>query len=80
MLAEAQPNAAHLALADRTASYLACGHREAFEQVVALALASGAKLAIVNRGPTSYDGRSDLKIDAAAGETLRAVVATLPPA
>ena len=171
VLAEAQPNAAHLALAElerrglveavitqnvdrlhalagseevievhgsiRTASCLACGHREEFERVVALlpvpacercgavlkpdvvmfgelmpvdeldrafelarraalllvvgsslevypvagipeeALASGAKLAIVNRGPTPYDGRADLKIDAAAGETLGALVSTL---
>jgi NAD-dependent deacetylase len=38
------------------------------------ALAGGARLAIVNRGPTSYDRRADLRIDAAAGETLAAVV------
>jgi NAD-dependent deacetylase len=33
-------------------------------------LAEGGALAIVNRGPTPYDGRADLKIDAGAGETL----------
>jgi NAD-dependent deacetylase len=37
------------------------------------ALASGAKLAIVNKGPTSYGHRADLVIDAAAGETLSGV-------
>jgi NAD-dependent deacetylase len=34
------------------------------------ALSAGGALAIVNRGPTPYDGRADLKIDAGAGETL----------
>ena len=34
-------------------------------------------VAIVNRGPTALDDRSLLKIDAAAGETLQAVVAAL---
>jgi NAD-dependent protein deacetylase/lipoamidase len=33
-------------------------------------LSSGGALAIVNRGPTGYDGRADLRIDAGAGETL----------
>jgi NAD-dependent deacetylase len=33
-------------------------------------LAAGGVLAIVNRGPTPYDGRADLKVDAGAGETL----------
>jgi NAD-dependent protein deacetylase/lipoamidase len=33
-------------------------------------LASGGALAIVNRGPTAYDGRADLKVDGGAGETL----------
>ena len=41
------------------------------------ALRAGARLAIVNRGPTPYDRRADLKIDASAGETLAAVVAGL---
>ena len=34
------------------------------------ALAAGAALAIVNRGPTPYDSRADLKIDGGAAETL----------
>jgi NAD-dependent deacetylase len=33
-------------------------------------LSSGGALAIVNRGPTAYDGRADLKVDGGAGETL----------
>jgi len=37
-------------------------------------LVSGARLAIVNRGPTGYDQLADLKIDASAGETLSGVV------
>jgi NAD-dependent deacetylase len=40
---------------------------------------AGARLAIVNRGPTPYDRRADLKIDASAGETLTAVLAALGP-
>ena len=167
VLAEARPNAAHVALAElerhglveavvtqnvdrlhqaagsvnvvevhgsiRTASCLACGHREGFERVVSLLpvpacahcgavlkpdvvmfgelmpaaeldrafeLVRGAglllvvgsslevypvaalpeeaaRLAIVNRGETPYDRRADVKIDAAAGETLSQVAATL---
>ena len=42
------------------------------------ALAHGAALAIVNRGPTAYDARADLKLDASAGDTLAAVVRALP--
>ena len=44
------------------------------------ALASGARLAIVNKGPTPYDRRADLRIDAPASETLALVVATLTSA
>jgi NAD-dependent deacetylase len=44
------------------------------------ALAAGARLAIVNKGPTPYDRRADLRIDAPAGETLAAAVAMLPRA
>jgi len=33
-------------------------------------LVAGGALAIVNRGPTPYDARADLKVDAGAGETL----------
>jgi NAD-dependent deacetylase len=42
-----------------------------------LTLAAGGALAIVNRGPTAYDGRADLRIDGGAGETLSAVAAEL---
>jgi NAD-dependent deacetylase len=41
------------------------------------AFRAGARLAIVNHGPTPYDRRADLKIDASAGETLASVVAEL---
>jgi NAD-dependent protein deacetylase/lipoamidase len=34
------------------------------------ALAAGAALAIVNKGPTPYDARADLTVDASAAETL----------
>ncbi len=44
------------------------------------ALSAGARLAIVNRGSTPYDRRADLVVDASAGETLAAVIATLPSA
>ena len=41
------------------------------------ALASGARLAIVNKGSTPYDSRADLVVDASAGETLGAALALL---
>ena len=41
------------------------------------ALAAGAALAIVNRGPTPYDSRADLKIDESAAETLSAAMRLL---
>ena len=41
------------------------------------ALAGGAALAIVNRGPTAYDAQAELKVAAPAAETLSAVVAML---
>ena len=41
------------------------------------ALAAGASLAIVNRGPTPYDSRADLKIDGGAAETLSAAMRLL---
>jgi NAD-dependent deacetylase len=41
------------------------------------ALASGARLAIVNRGSTPYDRRADLRVDAPAGETLAPVAMLL---
>ena len=37
-------------------------------------LQAGGRLAIVNRGPTPYDRRADLKVDASAADTLAAVV------
>jgi NAD-dependent deacetylase len=40
-------------------------------------LQAGARLAIVNLGPTPYDRRADLKIDASAGEVLAATLAEL---
>jgi NAD-dependent deacetylase len=33
-------------------------------------LSAGGALAIVNRGPTPFDGRADIRIDAGAGESL----------
>jgi NAD-dependent deacetylase len=38
------------------------------------ALAHGGTLAIVNRGPTPYDGRAEVRLDGGAGETLAALV------
>ena len=43
-------------------------------------LQAGGRLAIVNRGSTSYDRRADLKIDASAADTLAAVAKRLRPA
>jgi NAD-dependent deacetylase len=40
-------------------------------------LASGGSLAIVNRGPTSLDGRADLRLDGSAGALLRETVQAL---
>jgi NAD-dependent deacetylase len=40
-------------------------------------LSSGGELAIVNRGPTPYDGIASVKMDAGAGETLAALAAAL---
>jgi NAD-dependent deacetylase len=34
---------------------------------------AGGRLAIVNKGPTPYDGRADLKLEGNAGEILGAV-------
>jgi NAD-dependent protein deacetylase/lipoamidase len=41
-------------------------------------LAAGGSLAIVNRGPTAFDGKASVRIDAGAGETLRALATALP--
>jgi NAD-dependent protein deacetylase/lipoamidase len=40
-------------------------------------LTAGGELAIVNRGPTPYDHAASLKVDAAAGSTLAALVSEL---
>ena len=42
-------------------------------------LAAGGRLAIVNKGPTPFDRKATLRIDAPAGETLAAAVAALRP-
>ena len=42
-------------------------------------LAAGGALAIVNRGPTPFDGRAAIRVDASAGETLSALVEALVP-
>jgi len=38
---------------------------------------AGGELAIVNRGPTAFDGKATLRIDGAAGEVLTQVVSEL---
>jgi NAD-dependent deacetylase len=38
---------------------------------------SGGRVAIVNRGPTAFDGRADIRLEGAAGELLTAVVDSL---
>jgi NAD-dependent deacetylase len=38
---------------------------------------AGGELAIVNRGPTAFDGQASLRIDGSAGEVLPAVAAAL---
>jgi NAD-dependent deacetylase len=38
---------------------------------------AGGVVAIVNKGPTSFDDRASVKIDGGAGETLRALVGAL---
>jgi NAD-dependent deacetylase len=40
-------------------------------------IGAGGELAIVNRGPTGFDGKASLRIDGAAGEALPQVVAEL---
>ena len=42
-------------------------------------LAAGGELAIVNRGPTPYDGEASLRIDGSAGEVLPAALRALRP-
>ena len=38
---------------------------------------AGGELAIVNRGPTAFDGQASLRVDGSAGEVLPEVVAEL---
>jgi NAD-dependent deacetylase len=40
-------------------------------------LAAGGELAIVNRGPTPFDGEASLKVDGSAGDVLPQVVEAL---
>ena len=40
-------------------------------------LAGGGALAIVNRGPTPFDGRATMRVDGSAGETLSTLVEAL---
>ena len=42
-------------------------------------LQAGGRVAIVNRGPTAFDGRASLKVDGSAGEVLAAVAGELAP-
>jgi NAD-dependent deacetylase len=67
-------------LARRAALFLVVGSSLEVYPVAGLpeeALAAGAALAIVNRGPTPYDARAALKIEAPAGSTLSAVTQLL---
>jgi NAD-dependent deacetylase len=40
-------------------------------------LGAGGAVAIVNRGPTAFDGRATLKVDGSAGEVLAEVASSL---
>jgi NAD-dependent deacetylase len=40
---------------------------------------AGGAVAIVNRGPTAFDRRADVRVDGAAGEVLTAVLGVLEP-
>ena len=40
---------------------------------------SGGAVAVVNRGPTAFDGRADLRLEGAAGELLTQLAAVLEP-
>ena len=40
-------------------------------------IGAGGEIAIVNRGPTAFDGKASLRVDGSAGEILPAVAATL---
>ena len=50
-------------------------------ELPALAQGNGATVAIVNAGPTTFDGECDLRIEADAAATLEALaIALLGPA
>jgi NAD-dependent deacetylase len=48
-------------------------------ELPAITDAAGGKVAIVNTGPTSFDRRATLKIEASAGDVLERVVSLLGP-
>ena len=63
-------------LARRSRLLLVVGSSLEVHPVAALpeeTLAAGGRLAIVNKGPTPYDRRADLKLEGSAGEVLGAV-------
>jgi len=67
-------------LARRAALLLVVGSSLEVHPVAGLpqeTLDGGGRLAIVNRGPTPYDGVATLRIDGAAGEVLECVRSTL---
>jgi NAD-dependent deacetylase len=80
MFGELLPEAAidrAFALAEEAALLLVVGSTLEVYPVAGLpelTLDHGGRLAIVNRGPTPYDAHADVRIDGAAGETLRALV------
>jgi NAD-dependent deacetylase len=68
------------ALARRARLLLVVGSSLEVHPIAALpdeTLAVGGRLAIVNKGPTPYDERADLKLEGSAGEILSAVVEKL---
>jgi NAD-dependent deacetylase len=68
------------ALARRARLLLVVGSALEVQPVAALpeeTLLSGGRLAIVNKGPTPYDHRAELKLEGNAGEILGAVAAQL---
>jgi NAD-dependent deacetylase len=67
-------------LARRASLLLVVGSALEVHPVAALpeeTLAAGGRLAIVNKGPTPYDTRADLKLEARAGELLGTLAAEL---
>jgi NAD-dependent deacetylase len=71
-----EPIGRAFALAREAALLLVVGSALEVHPVASLpyeTLAAGGKVAIVNRGPTAFDGRATLKVDGSAGEVLAAV-------